>query len=150
MYQTKKGNASMNKNVNINYPSENWVENWVDKWLDKHPNEKVDDFNTIRAFAMDEWWDNEIDHGRPTPFDLTDEQKKVAKNVSKTTSGKGKTTAPKERKADEEKRSIIAELLKVAQMFDENAIVSNVEKTVDFVLNGNSYSLGLTKHRPKK
>lgn len=93
--------------------------------------------------------DEEIDGGAKL-FELTAEQKQNAKSVTSTTSGKKTERKPKEKKVDETKRSLI-EIVRSALF--ENEIyceVTNVEKTIDFNLNGEQYSLNLTKHRPKK
>ena len=78
------------KKTEINYPTQEWLDNWIDKYIDKNPNEKITDFKALEEKATEEWWDNEIDHNRPTPFDLTPEQQKVAKEATKT--GTRKTT----------------------------------------------------------
>ena len=72
------------KKTENNYPTQEWLDNWVDKYIDKNPNEKITDFKALEEKATEEWWDNEIDHNRPTPFDLTPEQQKVAKEATKT------------------------------------------------------------------
>lgn len=82
--------------------------------------------------------------------ELTPEQRKAVKANSKTTSGKTKQTTPKERKKDEEKRTIIAELFEIAKKLDENAEIANPEKEINIKIGENCYTIGLTKHRPPK
>lgn len=89
-------------------------------------------------------------------FDLTDEQKKVAK---KYTNVGMKTTAyqftKRERKPNETKRWIMRNICTLFQGFELNdeckaVILSNIERTLDFECDGKQYTLTLTEHRPKK
>lgn len=97
-------------------------------------------------------YDEETDHMSMSEINktLTAEQKQAVKDVTKTTSGKKKETAPKERKADEEKRMIMTKLFEIAKTLDENAVMTKIEKEIDIEINGNHYTIGLTKHRPPK
>lgn len=64
---------------------------------------------------------------------------------------KKKGTVKRERKPDEEKRAIIALLhntLKEAYPMAEIEVM-NIEQKVDFKINGNYYTISLTKHRSK-
>lgn len=118
----------------IRYPTE--------KWLTAYQNKHQCD----REHAEQVWWDNEIDHDRPTPYDLTAEQQKVAKDMTKgarKVDAYGKTTK-RERKPDEEKRALIARIAEA--LADLSPTVSNPERQIDF----GPYSLTLTKHRPPK
>ena len=117
----------------IRYPSQDWLNAYVVK----HGCDFED--------AEQAWWDNEIDHDRPTPFDLTEDQAKVAKDFCR---GKAVDAYGKERKrtrkADEEKRALIARL---AEAFaDLGAEVVNPEREIRF----GSYSVILTRHRTPK
>ena len=56
------------KKTEINYPTQEWLDNWVDKYMDKNPTEKITDFTALEEKAKEAWWDNEIDHNRPTPL----------------------------------------------------------------------------------
>ena len=86
------------KKTEINYPTQEWLDNWIDKYIDKNPNEKITDFKALEEKSTEEWWDNEIDHNRPTPFDLTPEQQKVAKEATKTGTRKTPTNYKFEKK----------------------------------------------------
>lgn len=67
----------------INYPTEEFIDRWIDNFLDSHPDTKVSDFQELKEQAEDAWWLNEIEHDRPTPFDLTEEQEKASKEARK-------------------------------------------------------------------
>ena len=143
----------------IRYPTQEWLDSWVDKWLDEHPTEKVSDFTELNAKAEDAWWMNEIDHDRPTPFDLTPEQEEVSrearKGMARAVDAYGKERK-RERKENHDKRFIISVLHEAMQATGEHAplgdggTVINPERQIDFTLNGVAYSITLTAHRPKK
>ncbi len=81
--------------------------------------------------------------------DLTDEQKKVIKDSTKTTSKK-RGKVKRERKVDEEKKALL-EILDGA-LLDELGIVAEWENEValHFTYKGSAYDLKLIKHRPSK
>lgn len=145
----------------IRYPTQEWLDSWVDKWLDEHPTEKVSDFTELNAKAEDAWWMNEIDHDRPTPFDLTPEQEEVSrearKGMARAIDAYGKERK-RERKANPDKQDIMSALYDglLSYLTDENrkAIdhvdMTNPERQLDFNWKGVSYSVTLTAHRPKK
>ena len=82
--------------------------------------------------------------------ELTPDQKKAIKDNTKTTSGKKKSTEPRERKVDEEKLRLI-EIVRSALFQNEiYCEVANAEREVNFNLNGADYTFTLTKHRAKK
>lgn len=114
--------------------------------------------NTMRALdcseedALEMWEDDEdIEAGEAKDFDLTPEQEKQSKKYRQTTS-KEKKTVKRERKPNEEKRFIINDLYNFlagcAGIAD--TAIANPERQIDFVVNGNSYSITLTCHRPPK
>lgn len=102
-------------------------------------------------------YDEDVDKDRTTEYDLTEEQKKVAKKYTKadrkkTVNAYGKTVT-RERKPDEDKQIIIDLLytaLKVADDDFSNLEIANKEKLITFTYNGNDYKLDLVKHRKKK
>lgn len=82
--------------------------------------------------------------------DLTAEQKKAVKEVTKTTSEKPRAKAKRERKVDEIKKGM---LLLIADVFkSELGIDSTLENEValHFNFDGANYDLKLIKHRPPK
>ena len=131
----------------INYPSDEWI----DRYIDAHEGASIKDAEQV-------WWDNEIDHGNPTPFDLSEEQaenaKEVRRKMAKAVNAYGKQTK-RERKPNENKRTIIGWLKALFEGFEMNGkisdlMISNEERSLDFTLDGKSYTLTLTEHRPKK
>ena len=79
------------------------------------------------------------------------EQKAKSAPTKKERSAKPKKdTKPKERKVDEEKGYILQMVsTKVNELGAQN-ISQKTETELSFLYNGNSYTLKLTKHRPKK
>lgn len=135
----------------IQFPTQDWLDNWVDNWLDNHPTEKVDDFSKLTEKAEQAWWDKQIDKGNPTPYDLPEDKLKEIRKETRPRARK-ETTAPnkpRERKPNEDKRAIIQLLAETFSDY-EGCKVSNVERQVDFIMNGVSYSITLTAHRPPK
>lgn len=82
--------------------------------------------------------------------DLTDEQKKVIKNASKTTS-KPHTKVKRERKVDLEKQFLIECLVNGLKSTAETSnIQTKNEVEINFKAYGNDYTVKLIKHRPPK
>ena len=131
----------------IRYPSTEWL----DKYVAKHGCDYED--------AERAWWDNEIDHDRPTPYDLTDEQEKTAKEFrkGKAVDAYGKERK-RERKADPVKREVmetVAQNLPRCVFEDEGLkvveiVTDNPERAVSFRIGSDLYTLTLTKHRQPK
>lgn len=83
--------------------------------------------------------------------DLTAEQKKavkIATNVGQKTTEK--VSVKRERKIDEEKVKIIAEIAKFAENFAENVEITNISKVIEFNIGENHYKLDLIKQRKPK
>lgn len=138
------------KKKEIQYPTQEWLDEWVDKYMDKHPDEKITDFKALTEKAEEEWWDNEINHDRPTPFDLTEEQQKVAKSVTKTGTRKTSTNYKfdkKTRPKDVEKVEFMEKINEFVTQFTENCEIVNAGQQISFNIGENLYSLKLTKHR---
>lgn len=145
----------------IQYPTQEWIDKWIDKYLDDHPDEKIDNFDELKEIAECDWWDNETDHGRPTPFDLTPEQKKAQKEAMKgmakaenAVNAYGKAVK-RERKPNERKRWVIERVKVLLEGFAlnreiESVAVANVERAIDFWADGKHYTLTLTEHRAPK
>lgn len=124
----------------IRYPSDEWI----DRYIDAHEGASIKDAEQV-------WWDNEIDHGNPTPFDLTEEQaenaKEVRRKMAKAVDAYGKQTK-RERKPNEDKRELIQIIADALAKYAPN--VSNMERQIDFEFNGTQYSITLTAHRKPK
>lgn len=138
-------------------PTREWIDEWIDKYLEEHPNEIIEDFQGLEDQADYEWWCKEIDAGRPTPYDLTKEQEKESHKARVTPGGSGKPKANTERKRkpNDTKRTIISWVKTLFEGFAlngkvANVIVSNVERSIDFEMDGKHYTLSLTEHRPPK
>lgn len=139
----------------IQYPTQDWIDKWVDTYMDKNPNEKISDFKALEEKANEAWWDNEINHNRPTPFDLTKEQQKEAKKATITTSNKKKTPTnykfdKKTRPKDAEKVEILQKINDFVKKITENSEIVNEGQEISFSLGENDYSLKLTRHRKIK
>jgi hypothetical protein len=147
----------------IVYPTQEWIDNWMDKYMDEHPDERIEDFDALREDAESAWWDIQVDKGNPTPYDQTPEQKAASKaamqGMARSVNAYGKTVERK-RKPNEDKRAIMNALMSAMESWhhdEESAVanatnfdLSNIERQIDFVLNGISYSVTLTAHRPPK
>ena len=137
---------------------EEFIENWIDNYLDTHGNEKVADFDALREQADCEWYDQQVDHGEKTEYDLSAEQEKVTKEVMKgmarAVNAYGKEVK-RERKPNENKRWIMDRVKILLEGFElkgdlEGVDLTNPERAVDFVKDGKHYTLTLTEHRPPK
>ena len=101
--------------------------------------------------------DAAIDKGEKL-FELTDEQKKAAKKA-RSTGTKKRPTAYKfekrERKPNEVKRWIIERVKILCEGWELNGdalnvSVTNIERQIDFQIDGRNFTLTLTEHRPPK
>ena len=140
------------KKQEIRYPTQEWLDSWIDKYLDNHPDEKITDWDALREDAETEWWDNEADHDRPTPYDLTPEQEKASQEARKgarAVNAYGKTVK-RERKPNADKQEIIQTIDEALCNLVDNVAISNKERQIDFEFNGVQYSVTLTAHRPPK
>lgn len=126
------------------------------EWLEK----TMASLELTREEALEMWCDDhDIDAGLAKDFDLAPERQKVVREMTKGKAApnyslEGKTRKP--RKEDTEKREIIENLQSAIddwfskwEDITEPQIV-NPEREITFTLNGNNYSLTLTKHRPPK
>lgn len=96
-------------------------------------------------------YDRAVDKGEPTPYDLTDEQKKVVKQYTK---ADRKPTVYKfdkrERKANATKADLIAGLAEFLADRVESLEVTNKERQIMFHLNGETYEVTLIQKRKPK
>lgn len=103
-------------------------------------------------------YDAEVEAGEATEFDLTPEQQKIAKKYTNTGTKKRPTEyqfSKRERKPNDNKRWIMNQLRILFEGFALNGNckgvnLSNIERTLDFEIDGKQYTLTLTEHRPKK
>lgn len=101
--------------------------------------------------------DAAIDKGEKL-FELTDEQKKASKKA-RATGTKKRPTAYKfekrERKPNEIKRWIIERVKILCEGWEQNGDalnveVTNIERSIDFNIDGRAFTLTLTEHRKPK
>lgn len=129
----------------INYPSEDWIRKTMSTQ------------KCTREIAEQIWWDNEIDHDRPTPFDLTEEQEKISKDMrkGKAVDAYGKTRT-RQHKTNSSKVWIMSRVKTLLEGYAIKGELSdlteeNPERALSFVFCGKHYTLTLTEHRqPKK
>ena len=134
---------------------EQFIDNYLDKYEQEHPDEKID-YEALREQADCAWYDEQVDHGEATEYDLTAEQEKVSKEAMKgmarAVNAYGKEVK-RERKENPDKRYLIA-CLKMGLtdcIADCDPEVVNPERQIDFEFGGVNYSVTLTAHRkPKK
>ena len=126
-------------------PDEKWIKSTM-KALD-----------LTREDAIEMWMDDhDIDQGKAKDFDLDPEKQKVVKEMTKAGGkARAKETKPRERKPNDEKRTIIQDLndflVNSCQDYINLVEIVNVEREITFKIGENAYSLTLTCHRkPKK
>lgn len=126
-------------------PDEKWIQSTM----------KVLDLTREEAIEM--WMDDhDIDQGKAKDFDLDPEKQKVVKEMTKAGGkARAKETKPRERKPNDEKRTIIQDLndflVNNCQDYINLVEIVNVEREITFKIGENAYSLTLTCHRkPKK
>jgi len=103
-----------------------------------------------------EGYDNAVNRGEKTQYDLTPEQQKVARKMSRIEYNTKRNTGKRTRQPNEVKESIIAELDNYlreeaqAQMF-ENVKIENKSRKITFSVGEKEYELTLIEKRaPKK
>ena len=96
--------------------------------------------------------DEAVDRGEALPWDLTPEQLKESKKARQADRAKPKEKVKRERKINENKQIIIADLLNFFQENEEfeNVEVLNAERQIAFTLGGKKYELTLVEKREKK
>ena len=126
-------------------PDEKWIKSTM-KALD-----------LTREEAIEMWMDDhDIDQGKAKDFDLDPEKQKVVKEMTKAGGkARAKETKPRERKPNDEKRTIIQDLngflVNNCQDYINSVEIANIEREITFKIGENDYSLVLTLHRkPKK
>lgn len=93
--------------------------------------------------------DEAVDRGEEMPWDLTAEQMKNARKAANATTRKtSKTTTPRTKKDNPDKKYLIANLVHGIPTDEvENLKIVNDERSFDFTYNGVNYSVSLTAHR---
>ena len=135
---------------------EQYIEQYLDKYEQDHPDEKID-YEALREQADCEWYDQQVERGEATEYELTPEQEAISKALRK---GKAVDAYGKEhkreRKENPDKRFIISVLHEAMQStwehgpLGDGGTVVNPERQIDFTLNGVAYTITLTAHRKPK
>ena len=126
-------------------PDEKWIKSTM-KALDVTREEAIEMWND----------DHDSDAGKAKDFDLDPEKQKIVKEMTKAGGkARAKETKPRERKPNDEKRTIIQDLndflVNSCQDYINLVEIVNVEREITFKIGENAYSLTLTCHRkPKK
>lgn len=106
------------------------------------------------AIELDEY-DDDVNHGKKTEYDLTPEQEAVARKMTRVENNAKHKNVTRERKPNVVKESIIAELANFfkedaqSQVF-EDVIIANKSRKINFSVNGVDYTIDLIEHRKKK
>lgn len=82
--------------------------------------------------------------------EMTAKAKEVTASDKTQSDAAKKKRKPKERKVDEEKGFILRTLSETVEDIGAEFLSLKTETELSFIYNGNSYTLKLTKHRPKK
>ena len=93
--------------------------------------------------------DKRIDRGEKMPFDLTKEQEKETRKYRQSDRAKPfiPDLKPRERKPNEAKREIIQVLDEALTDIADDVTVTNIERQIDFVLDGVRYRVVLSAPR---
>ena len=126
-------------------PDEKWIKSTM-KALD-----------LTREEAIEMWMDDhDIDQGKAKDFDLDPEKQKIVKEMTKAGGkARAKETKPRERKPNDEKRTIIQDLndflVNNCQNYINSVEIANIEREITSKIGETDYSFTLTCHRkPKK
>ena len=96
-------------------------------------------------------YDNDVDHNK-IKDNLTKEQKQAVKkytNVGRAVNAYGKSVT-RVKKVDTTKQKIIEIISTALQNENIETKVTNAEKYIDIILNGEEYTINLVKHRKGK
>ena len=100
-------------------------------------------------------YDIDVDDNKPTAYDLTAEQKNVVKAMMRNVEHKSGNRKPRERKPNELKESIVAEIAEFlredaqSQAF-EDVTISNVSRQITFIIGEKKFEINLIEKRPPK
>ena len=102
-----------------------------------------------------EGYDADVNKGKKTQYDLTPEQEKVAKKMTHVTEYAKSASVKRERKPNELKEAIVAELADYlaeeaqGQVY-EDVTVTNKSRMIAFSVNGKRFELALVEKREPK
>lgn len=99
-------------------------------------------------------YDEAVEHGKSTEYDLTPDQKKVAKKMTNCDHKKQVRTSYKFQKRERKKNGAKADLIAlIAEVLGSKVTelkVTNEERQITFGYEGNSYEVNLIQKRKKK
>lgn len=115
---------------------------------DKEIKNLMDTLDLTKEEAIETWLDDNDYTTNEQVEELTAKAKENIKRYEKSDTARKKTT--KERKVDEEKKRLLADVKTLLEGL--GADITNVknEAEISFLMNGNDYTFKLIKHRPKK
>jgi len=102
-----------------------------------------------------EGYDADVNKGKKTQYDLTPEQEKVAKKMTHVTEYAKSASIKRERKPNELKEAIVAELANYlaeeaqGQVY-EDVTITNKSRMIAFSVNGKRFELALVEKREPK
>lgn len=102
-----------------------------------------------------EGYDADVNKGKKTQYDLTPEQEKVAKKMTHVTEYAKSASVRRERKPNELKEAIVAELANYlaeeaqGQVY-EDVTITNKSRMIAFSVNGKRFELALVEKREPK
>lgn len=102
-----------------------------------------------------EGYDDDVNKGKKTEYDLSKEQEKVVHDLMRKKEHAKMGTVKRERKPNETKEAIIAELFKflaedAQNQAYENVNVANKSRTITFSIGEKQFELNLIEKRPPK
>lgn len=106
------------------------------------------------AIELDEY-DDEINHNKPTQYDLTPEQMEVARKMTRVEQNAKHRNTKRDRKPNYPKETLIKELADFlredaqSNVF-ENVTIENKSRLITFDINDTHYTLNLIEHRKPK
>lgn len=106
-----------------------------------------------REEAEQLWEDDQEDFIGDEGEEMTTKAKEVMRTIHGAEDGAKKTkkNAPRERKANEEKRLLVTEIFNaLSDIEGVEANITNLEKYVEFTYNGNHYTVNLVQNRKLK
>ena len=112
--------------------------------------------NITREEALElEGYDDDVNKGKKTEFDLSEEQEKVVHDLMRKKEHAKMGKVKRERKPNETKESIIAELCEflaenAQNQAYEDVIVANKSRTITFSIGEKRFELNLIEKRPPK
>ena len=92
-------------------------------------------------------YDKAVDQGKKTEYDLTEEQKKQTRKYRQADRKRDFTFQKRERKPNEPKRELIELFHNTLLEIADSVEVTNIERQIDFVVDGVRYRLVLSAPR---